>query len=168
MEPPGVFVVGKTPPDRLTTMRDHADGIIAELGLEPHPEGGHFVETWRGPAGADGRAIGTAIYFLLRRGERSHWHRVDADETWLFHGGAPLTLSIAAADAVEPVEHRLGASIDDGERPQVVVPKDAWQSATSTGDWTLVSCIVVPGFEFDGFELAPSDWSPGATSGADR
>jgi predicted cupin superfamily sugar epimerase len=133
--------------------------IITTLDMRPHPEGGHYVETWRGRDGADGRAVGTAIYFLLSAGERSHWHRVDADETWLFHGGAPLELSIAA-DGGTVHQHRLGIELAAGELPQCVVPAGAWQSAVSSGGWTLVSCIVTPGFEFDGFELASSDWSP--------
>lgn len=142
-----------------------ADAIITALGMQPHPEGGHYVETWRGPAGPDGRAVGTAIQFLLRDGERSHWHRVDADEVWLFHTGAPLRLSIATSDDAEPSEHVLGVDLAVGERPQVVVPAGAWQAAASTGAFTLVSCTVSPGFEFAGFELAPAGWVPGPASG---
>lgn len=136
-----------------------ADEIIAALGLQPHPEGGHFVETWRGPDRGDGRAVGTAIYFLLQRGERSHWHRVDADEVWLYHAGAPLRLTIAGA--TETTVHVLGVDLAEGERPQVLVPAGAWQAAESTGEFTLLSCTVAPGFEFAGFELAPPDWQPG-------
>lgn len=132
-----------------------ADEIIELLGLAPHPEGGHFAETWRGPAAPGGdRAVGTAIYFLLRAGERSHWHRVDAAEVWLFHAGAPLEL------AIEYERVLLGPDLAAGQRPQAVVPPGAWQAARSTGDWTLVSCVVAPGFDFDGFELAPPGWSP--------
>lgn len=129
--------------------------VIAELGLEPHPEGGWYVETWRGEPGPGGRAVGTAIYFLLRAGERSHWHRVDAAEVWLWHAGAALELSVGHEVVI------LGPDVPAGQRPQAVVPKDAWQAAASTGGWTLVSCVVTPGFEFDGFELAPPGWSPG-------
>ena len=132
-----------------------SDELIAALGLAPHPEGGWYAETWRGEAGPDGRAVGTAIYFLLRAGERSHWHRVDAAEVWLWHAGAPLELSIEHETVV------LGPDVAAGQRPQAVVPVGAWQAATSQGDWTLVSCVVTPGFEFDGFELAPPGWSPG-------
>ncbi len=136
-----------------------AEEIIAALGMRPHPEGGHFVETWRGSDRGDGRAVGTAIYFLLRTGEQSHWHRVDADEVWLYHAGAPLRLSIAAAG--EPtVDHTLGTDLDAGQRPQLVVPAGAWQAAEPTGDFTLVSCTVSPGFEFAGFELAEPGWHP--------
>jgi predicted cupin superfamily sugar epimerase len=117
--------------------------------MAPHPEGGHYVETWRGPDRGDGRASATAIYFLLQAGERSHWHRVDADEIWLFHRGSPLRLSIDTA------EHLLGP-----DQPQIRVPANAWQAADPTGEFTLVSCIVVPGFEFEGFELAPPGWEP--------
>ena len=137
-----------------------ADRVIATLGMQPHPEGGHYVETWRGPDGADGRATATAIYFLLCAGERSHWHRVDASETWLHHAGAPLALRVTEAAGGPILEHLLGSDLAAGERPQAIVPVGAWQSAESNGDWTLVSCIVAPGFEFDGFELAPPGWSP--------
>lgn len=126
--------------------------------MQAHPEGGHYVETWRGPDNGHGRPVGTAIYFVLRAGERSHWHRVDAEEVWLYHAGAALELSIA--DEAGAVTHRLGPDLVAGERPQAVVPKDAWQAARTTGAYTLVSCIVTPGFDFAGFELAPQDWTP--------
>lgn len=138
----------------------NAEEIIAELGLQPHPEGGHFRETFRAAAGDGGRGASTAIYYLLRAGEVSHWHRVDAVEIWHWHAGAPLIVAISE-DGVETVPHRLGPSVLSGERPQVVVPKDAWQSARSTGDWTLVGCTVAPAFEFAGFEMAPPGWEPG-------
>jgi uncharacterized protein len=138
-----------------------AADIIRLLDLKPHPEGGHFRETFRDSRSIDGRAASTAIYFLLARGERSHWHRVDAVEIWHFHAGAALTLEIAAHDQ-GPIERvALGPNLATGERPQVVVPAHAWQAATSTGDWTLVGCTVTPGFEFSGFDLARAGWSPG-------
>lgn len=138
-----------------------ADAIIALLGLKPHPEGGFFVETFRDAPGADGRAASTAIYFLLRRGERSHWHTVDAVEIWHWHAGAPLRLSLAAGDA-GPVTHLvLGADLAAGERPQGIVPPHHWQAAESLGDWTLVGCTVAPGFDFAGFRLASPGWMPG-------
>jgi len=132
-----------------------ADDIITTLGLDPHPEGGHYVETWRGPEDGDGRASGTAILFLLRAGERSHWHRVDATEIWHFHAGAPLVLRVAADQSGPSEPLTLGADLLAGERPQILVPPDHWQSAETTGDWTLVSCTVSPGFRFEGFTLAP-------------
>ena len=134
------------------------DRIIDALGLEPHPEGGWFAETWRAPAADGRRAASTAIYFVLRAGERSHWHTVDADEIWLHHAGAPLILRIT--EGAEIHEHMLGSDLGSGERPQVVVPAGAWQSAASTGAWTLVSCVVAPGFDFAGFQLAPPGWEP--------
>lgn len=136
--------------------------IVARLGLTPHPEGGHFREMFRDPRrGADGRALSTAIYFLLAAGERSHWHRVDAVEIWHWYAGAPLELAIAGSD-MGPIETlRLGADLAKGEEPQRVVPPHAWQAARSLGDWTLVGCTVAPGFEFAGFELAAPGWSPG-------
>jgi predicted cupin superfamily sugar epimerase len=134
--------------------------MIRLLELEPHPEGGHYRQTFRDARMIDGRAASTAIYFLLARGERSHWHRVDAVEVWHYYAGAPIELEIAA-DAKGPVERlRLGPDIAAGERPQAIVPAHAWQAARSLGDWTLVGCTVTPGFEFKGFELAPKDWSP--------
>lgn len=136
-----------------------AEEVIALLGLEAHPEGGHFRETFRESAGDGGRGASTAIYFLLRAGERSHWHRVDASEVWHWHAGAALTLSIAPPGG--PVRHlRLGADLGAGERPQGVVPPGHWQAAESLGAWTLVGCTVAPAFDFAGFELAPPDFEP--------
>lgn len=135
-----------------------AADIIRTLDLKPHPEGGHYRETFR-DGGAGGRAASTAIYFLLARGERSHWHRVDAAEVWHFYAGAPLKLEIV--DGAKETIVRLGADIHADEAPQAVVPARAWQAAESLGGWTLVGCTVAPGFEFSGFELAPRHWSPG-------
>jgi predicted cupin superfamily sugar epimerase len=131
-----------------------ADDLIATLALQPHPEGGWYRQTWEGPP-MGGRASGTAILFLLKAGERSHWHRVDADEIWLWHAGAPLVLSMGRAAAQD---HVLGPAVLDGQAVQLVVPAGHWQAARSTGDWTLVSCTVSPGFRFQGFELAPPGW----------
>ena len=137
---------------------DAAD-IIARLGLKPHPEGGHYRETFRDArADADGRSRSTAIYFLLARGERSHWHRIDAVEIWHHYAGAALTLRIADESGERSVT--LGADLVAGEAPQAVVPAHAWQAAESNGDWTLVGCTVAPGFEFAKFELAPKGWEP--------
>lgn len=130
-----------------------ARALIAALDLSPHPEGGWYRQTWAGPL-VQGRASGTAILFLLRAGERSHWHRVDADEIWLWHAGAPLTLSLAATDAGPAIDRRLGPEVLAGQAPQIVVPAHHWQAAQSLGDWTLVSCTVSPGFRFEGFTLA--------------
>lgn len=134
--------------------------VIDRLDLRPHPEGGHYAETYRDPATVAGRAASTAIYYLLQAGETSHWHRVDAAEIWHYYAGAPLLLSISQ-DGQHVDVHRLGADLGSGERPQVVVPADAWQSARTSGHWTLVGCTVAPGFVFDGFELAPAHWRPG-------
>ena len=133
--------------------------VIRLLRLQPHPEGGHFRETFRDGRLVEGnRAASTAIYFLLARGERSHWHRVDAVEVWHFYAGAPLALSIADGDAVRTI--RLGADLAAGQAPQAIVPARCWQAAQSLGDWTLAGCSVAPGFDFYGFELAPVGWSP--------
>jgi predicted cupin superfamily sugar epimerase len=137
-----------------------AADIIRLLDLRPHPEGGHFGETFRDESRSGGRAASTAIYFLLARGERSHWHRVDAAEIWHYHAGAPLALEIAEAHAGPIRRQRLGIDLAAGERPQAVVPAHTWQAAESLGDWTLVGCTVAPGFEFTGFELAPPGWAP--------
>ncbi len=142
-----------------------ADEIIARLGLQPHPEGGHFRETFRAPdtQGTVGRAASTAIFFLLKAGERSHWHRVDADEVWHHYAGASLELSMSD-DGRAARHRRLGTDFDIGEAPQIVVPRGVWQAARSLGNWTLVGCTVAPGFDFAGFELAPPGWQPGPPS----
>lgn len=134
---------------------DEADAIIATLGLSPHPEGGWYAETWRAPAAGGTRPAGTAIYFLLKPGERSRWHRVDAAEVWLWHAGAPVMLSVAAGPEGPARRVRLGPALDRGERPQAVVPEGHWQAAAPLTGWALVSCVVAPGFRFEGFELAP-------------
>ena len=135
-----------------------AAAMIAKLALKPHPEGGHYRETFRDTHLIGGRPASTAILFLLARGERSHWHRIDAVEVWHFHAGAPLKLAIV--DGVKEEIVRLGADVHTDEVPQAMVPARAWQAAESLGDWTLVGCTVAPGFTFDTFELAPKDWSP--------
>ena len=137
-----------------------ADEVIDILGLEPHPEGGRFRETFRDPAVVAGRAASTAIYYLLRDGERSHWHRVDAAEVWHWYAGAPLSLAVVEAKGQALTTATLGGDLRAGERPQLIVPAGHWQSARSAGAWTLVGCTVAPGFEFAGFELAPRDWAP--------
>ena len=137
-----------------------AADLIRHLALKPHPEGGHFRETFRDPKiVAATRAASTAIYFLLAHGERSHWHRIDAAEVWHWYAGAALELSIADASTTKTIT--LGPAIAAGEQPQAVVPAGGWQMAESKGDWTLCGCTVAPGFEFAGFELAPKGWSPG-------
>ena len=137
-----------------------ADEVIAALGLQPHPEGGHFVETFRdrGPGGERGAV--TAIYFLLKAGEVSRWHKVDAVEIWHWYAGAPLLLRIAELEGAKPIEHLLGSNVIAGVRPQAVVPAHAWQAAQSLGDWTLVGCTVSPAFKFEGFVMAPEGWEP--------
>jgi len=137
-----------------------ADEVVRLLDLKPHPEGGHFRETFRDPAtDADGRSRSTAIYFLLAAGERSAWHRVDAVEVWHFYAGDALALSLSAdGDATQVA--RLGPDVIAGEAPQLVVPTGWWQAAEPLGRWTLVGCTVAPGFEFAGFELAPPEWRP--------
>ena len=133
--------------------------IIRLLGLEPHPEGGHFCQTFRDTQLIDGkRPASTAIYFLLARGERSHWHRVDAAEGWHWYAGDALTLTVVEHGKKSTVT--LGSDFSAGQRPQTVVPARAWQAAEGLGDWTLVGCTVAPGFEWAGFELAPKDWTP--------
>jgi predicted cupin superfamily sugar epimerase len=133
-----------------------ADEIIERLGLKPHPEGGHYIETFRAPES-------TAIYFLLKAGERSHWHRVlNADEVWHHYAGAPLELAMSE-DARGVRRLRLGSDLALGERPQAVVPRRVWQAARSLGAWTLVGCTVSPAFAFENFELAPPGWRPRAS-----
>jgi hypothetical protein len=135
----------------------NADEIIEHLQLAPHPEGGSYLETWRAPTETNERAAGSAIYFLLRRGEVSRWHRVDAAEAWHYYEGAPLELTISVDGTTERVV-ALGPDLAAGQRPQFVVAAHAWQRARSLGEHTLVGCTVSPAFEFAGFELAGPDW----------
>jgi predicted cupin superfamily sugar epimerase len=138
-----------------------AADVIRLLDLKPHPEGGHFRETFRDTRRIEGgRAASTAIYFLLARGERSHWHRLDAAEVWHWHAGAPLTLATTARQTRPVTRLMLGPDLATGELPQAIVPAHMWQMAESLGEWTLVGCTMAPGFEFTGFELAPEGWNP--------
>ncbi len=139
-----------------------ADEIIRLLELKPHPEGGHFGETFR-DAAVEGRGASTAIYYLLKAGEVSHWHRVDAAEVWHYYAGAPLVLTISPNGHDAEARH-LGPNIATGQRPQIVVPAGHWQTATTLGPWTLVGCTVAPAFDFAGFEMAPPDWRPAPRS----
>lgn len=132
-----------------------ADALIARLGLKPHPEGGHYVETYRDRPEGGGRGTVTAIYYLLKAGETSHWHRVDATEIWHFHAGDPLRLRISEDGK------SIREIIVDANCPQGVVPPHAWQAAEPLGEWVLVGCTVAPAFEFSGFEMAPPHWQPG-------
>ena len=142
------------------TEATEAAAIIRTLGLQPHPEGGHFCETFRDSQKlGDGRAASTAIYYLLQAGEVSHWHRVDAAEVWHWYGGAALELLIST-DGKDAETLTLGSDLVAGQRPQGVVPAHAWQGARSLGGWTLVGCTVAPAFQFEGFEMAPPDWQP--------
>ena len=140
-----------------------AKDVIKELNMQPHPEGGWYIQTFRDEDGGKdngSRGNSTAIYYLLEKGQRSHWHKViDAAEVWLWHAGDTLELSISD-DGKQVVKHALGMNLMSGERPQCVVGAGAWQSAVPMGAWTLVSCTVAPGFEFSSFEMAPDDWAP--------
>ena len=148
----------------MATRELDAERLIELLDLTPHPEGGHFSETWRAPS--DGaRASGTAIYFLLRAGEVSHWHRIDSAEIWHHYAGGPLALT-TWVDGGSVVSRRLGTDVVAGERPQLIVEPGEWQSARTLGDWTLVGNTVSPGFEFDHFELAGPGWQPSAAESA--
>lgn len=137
-----------------------AHHVIRALKLRPHPEGGHYRETWRHKPKTGDRGAGTAIYYLLQWGEESRWHRIDAVEIWHHYTGAALALTIASANgSIRKIQ--LGPRIEAGERPHAIVPKGAWQSAKSLGDWSLVGCTVSPAFDFAGFELAPEGFNPG-------
>lgn len=139
----------------MLTARD----VIALLDLKPHPEGGYYRETFRDPEGAGGRAASTLIYYLLDTGDVSEWHRVDAAEVFHWYAGAPLVITVSA-NGHDAEARYLGPDLAAGQRPQLVIPKGWWQTATSLGAWTLVGCTVAPGFEFSGFEMAPEGWRP--------
>ncbi len=139
---------------------DTAAALIAQLGLEPHPEGGHYRETYRDRPAGGGRARASLIHYLLQAGEVSHWHRVnDADEIWLFQAGSPLELALSPDGEIRE-DLVLGADVANGERPQILVGQGVWQSARSLGLYTLTACLVTPAFDFAGFEMAPPGWSP--------
>ena len=139
-------------------MSDTADRIIQQLNLSPHPEGGHYRQTWIADAADGTRPDGTAILFLLKAGEVSRWHRIDAVEIWHFYAGAPLTLSMAETEAGPACDYILGPDVLNGQSPQLIVPTRHWQAARSTGDYTLVGCTVSPAFRFEGFEMADADF----------
>lgn len=139
---------------------DTATALIAQLGLQPHPEGGHFRETYRHRPADGSRGHATLIYYLLQAGEVSHWHRVnDADEIWMFHAGSPLEL-LTAAEGGPLEERKLGTDVANGEEPQILIERRVWQSARSLGLYTLAACMVTPAFDFAAFELAPPGWTP--------
>jgi predicted cupin superfamily sugar epimerase len=137
----------------------NADDIIRTLSLRPHPEGGHYRETFRDTREIAGRAASTAIYFLLQAGEVSHWHAVDSVEIWHYYAGDPLEISIKAAGQGRR-RMVLGPDVHNAQRPQVIVPARAWQMALPLGTWTLAGCTVAPGFEFKGFVLATGPFNP--------
>jgi uncharacterized protein len=138
--------------------------VIAALGMRAHPEGGRYAETWRATSAEGRRPTASAIVYLLAAGERSHWHRLDADEVWQYSAGDPLELRIWVEGDAHVAVHRLGGDVPGGAAVQAVVPAGAWQTARPLGAWTLVGCIVTPAFEFDGFELAPAGWEPPVAS----
>ena len=137
-----------------------ANEIVRLLDMQPHPEGGHYAEVHRTPATPGDRPKSSLIYFLLQADEVSAWHRVDAEEYWLWHAGAPIALTISPPDGKGATPHRLGPNLRAGDHPHAVVPTGHWQTAETLGAWTLVSCVVAPAFSFDGFELAPEGWRP--------
>ena len=141
-----------TTPQTADVTLKTAEDVIRRLDLSPHPEGGHYRQTWI--ADDEGRPSGTCIYFLLGGGESSHWHKVDATEIWHHYAGAPLILSLSATDGGPAQDHVLGPDIFEGQMPQIIVPVNHWQAARSTGGWTLVGCTVSPAFQFEGFTLA--------------
>lgn len=134
--------------------------IIARLALEPHPEGGWYRQTWSAPTAVDGRPTATSIHFLLDASQTSHWHRVDAEELWFWHAGAAIELAISPSDHGPTKRAILGGDVLIGQSPQLLIPTGHWQAARPLGGWALVSCVVSPGFQFSGFELAPLDWEP--------
>ncbi|MGI9417552.1 MAG: cupin domain-containing protein [Geminicoccaceae bacterium] len=139
------------------------DWLVDHLGMQPHPEGGHYAETFRDMPDDGGRGALTCIHFLLQADETSAWHRIDATEIWHFAAGDPLILTLSR-NGLDTDVRRLGPDLAAGQRPHIVVPSGCWQTAESLGRWTLASCIVAPAFTFDGFELAPPDWRPGASA----
>ena len=146
----------------MIDLRDHAlraDAVIRALDLQPHPEGGHYRETWRDQPVDGSRGTGTAIHFLLCADEVSDWHRVDAAELWIWQAGSPLVLT-TSADGHDAHARHLGPDLGLRQNPQLLVPKGSWQTSASLGHWTLACCVVTPAFRFEGFEMAPANWRP--------
>ncbi|WP_224240582.1 cupin domain-containing protein [Hyalangium gracile] len=135
------------------------DALVKALGLQPHPEGGYYKETYRAVARVDTprgpRAAGTAIYYLLPRGEFAAWHQVASDEVWHFYDGSPLALHLLTDAGLETVV--LGRDVTRGERPQALIPAGVLQAAVPRGDYTLVGCTVAPGFDFADWEMPSRD-----------
>jgi len=145
---------------RLTDATLDPRALIEALGLQPHPEGGHYREIWRDRPADGARGAGTAIYYLLGPGEHSHWHRVrDADEGWHWYGGGPLALTVSP-DGHDAEAVHLGPDLARHQRPFALVPRGHWQTAASLGRWSLCGCTVSPAFDFAGFEMAAPDWRP--------
>lgn len=135
--------------------------IIDTLNLEPHPEGGWFMETWRVFPAPGKRSVVSAIYYLLDQGQTCQWHRIDCQEIWFWHAGSALTFRISETDQDQPAQTVLGPAILKGQRPQQFIAAGQWQSARADHGWALVSCVVTPGFAFEGWELGPEGWAPG-------
>ncbi|MFB5087513.1 cupin domain-containing protein [Psychrobacillus sp. PGGUH221] len=131
-----------------------AEYYIKQLGLEPHPEGGYFKSTFASEESVSSRKLYTSIYFLLGADDVSHFHRLKSDELWYFHGGSSLLVHVIDEDG-NYVEHRVGLDIENGETPQVLVPKNSifGSSVMENGSFSLVGCMVAPGFEYEDFEL---------------
>lgn len=146
---------------RLTDASLDPRALIGALGLQPHPEGGHYREIFRHIPADGGRGASTAIYYLLAPGERSRWHRVDADEAWHWYGGGALSLRLSAEGMGVETVH-LGPDLASGQRPFAMVPRGWWQAAAPVDGWVLCGCTVAPAFEFSGFEMAAPDWEPAA------
>ncbi|WJY28375.1 cupin domain-containing protein [Sporosarcina trichiuri] len=143
-------------------MERNAEYWKTQLGLESHPEGGSYASTFR--SGQDSeteqgmRPLYTSIYFLLEAGEVSHFHQLESDELWYYHDGAPLTVHMISEEGVYTAA-KLGLAIEEGERPQILVPAGTifGSSMTGPGQCSLVGCMVAPGFDFEDFKLFGTD-----------
>lgn len=142
------------------TDRDVA-AIVEQLGLQPHPEGGYYRQTWAAAGEPGERPAGTSIYYLLGTGDVSAWHRIDAAEIWHHYAGGPLEMRLSLSDEGPVTTHILGTDLAGDQQPQIIVPAGAWQTARPLDGHTLVGCTVSPGFVFAGWELAPNGWEPG-------
>ncbi|UII30640.1 cupin domain-containing protein [Fulvivirga ulvae] len=140
---------------------DKVNNYIHTLGLQPHVEGGYYKETYRSELENDymgfrgKRSVSTGIYFLLKAGEFSAFHRIKSDEMWHFYDGDPLSVYIITA-AGELQVVKLGLDLGKGQQPQAVVPAGCWFASCveAPGSFTLVGCTVAPGFDFQDFEMA--------------
>ena len=132
-----------------------SEKLINILDMKPHPEGGYFSESFR-----DQENNVSLIYYLLKKDQRSHWHRLTKNEILHFYKGDPLLVHVSQ-DGKRSYTNILGDNIDNKENMHVIINAGSWFSMVSSGEYSLIGCTVAPGFNYSDFELAPKNWEPG-------